>query len=149
MCPYHRFTTFCQLKTKLDKCKSECSVIAMKIFCYLVCVTYCFFYLAKPKTKKSYVIVLKFMIQRLFENSCQNLKHASSWVREESLECYSYFYPQFPLVNNKTVSLKSITIVNRSSCVSPQLNFSGLINYYNFFMSNMNLLCGLDSRIVW
>ena len=103
MCPYHRFTTFCHLKTKLDKCKSECSVIAMTIFCYHVCVTYCFFYLSKPKAKNC-VIVLKFMIQRLFEKSCQNLKHASSWVREESLELYTYFYPQFPLVNNKTVS---------------------------------------------
>ena len=44
------------------------------------------------------------MIQTLFEKSCQNLKHASSWVREELLELYTYFYPQFPLVNNKIVS---------------------------------------------
>lgn len=34
----------------------------------------------------------------------QNLKHASPWVCGESLEFYTYFYPQFPLVNNKTVS---------------------------------------------
>ena len=67
--------------------------------CYIL-----FLLFGKTKGRKSYVIVLKIMIQRLIEKSCQNLKHASSWVREESLELYTYFYPQFPLVNNKIVS---------------------------------------------
>ena len=32
-CTTYQFTTFCQLWTKLDKCESECNVIAMIIFC--------------------------------------------------------------------------------------------------------------------
>ena len=32
-CTTYKFTTFCQLWTKLDKCESECNVVAMIIFC--------------------------------------------------------------------------------------------------------------------
>ena len=77
------------------QCHSNDNFLLSRLCCIL------FLLFGKTKGKKSYVIVLKFMIQRLFEKSCQNLKHASLWVREESLELYTYFYPQFPLVNNK------------------------------------------------
>ena len=80
------------------QCHSNDNFLLSRL-CYILFLLY-----GKTKGKKLYVIVLKFMIQRLFEKSCQNLKHTSSWVREESLELYTYFYPQFPLVNNKTVS---------------------------------------------
>ena len=80
------------------QCHSNDNFLLSRL-CYIL-----FLLFGKTKGKKSYVIVLKFMIQRLFEKSCQNLKHASSWVHEESLELYTYFYPQFPLVNNKIVS---------------------------------------------
>ena len=42
------------------------------------------------------------------------------------------------------------SLIDRSTCtVSPGINFSASINYNNFFMSNMNLVCWLDSRIFW
>ena len=101
--------------------------------CYIL-----FLLFGKTKGKKSYVIVLKFMIQRLFEKSCQNLKHASSWVHEVSLDLYTYFYPQFSLVNNKTVSPLMFTNITfrverrKDQCLRLQGNLSpGLfLEYY-------------------
>ena len=54
----------------------------------------------------------------------------------------------WPSLGIRRNSGKSIAILNGSSCVSPGINVSTSINN-NFFMSNMNLVCGLDSRIVW
>ena len=49
----------------------------------------------------------------------------------------------------KTYTNDNPLFVICSSCtVSPGIKFSASINYNTFFMSNMNLVCGLDSRIV-
>ena len=108
-CTTYQFTTFCQLWTKLDKCESECNVIAMIIFC-LCHKMLLLLILEKPNTKnrihsfttkKSCYSLEIFMILRLLAKSCQI---QDTPAREESLELYTYFHPLFRLVNNKIVS---------------------------------------------
>ena len=106
-CTTYQFTTFCQLWTKLDKCESECNVIAMIIF-FLCHKMLLLLMLEKPNAivsialqPRNLVIVLKFMILRLLAKSCQI---QDTPAREESLELYTYFHPLFRLVNNKIVS---------------------------------------------